>query len=48
VAVVEQLQLQQPHRVVVELQQLLQQLLQPMQRHGIYPTRKPLSMRHLL
>jgi len=39
--------LQQPHRLLVE-QHLLQQLLQYMHRHDIYPTSKPLTMRHLL
>jgi hypothetical protein len=37
---------QQPQRLVVE-QQLLHQLPQRMHRHDIYPTSKPLSMRHL-
>jgi hypothetical protein len=44
----ERQQLQQPHRLLVELQQLLHQLLQRIHHHDIYPTSKPLTMRHLL
>jgi len=48
VVALERQQLQQPQRVLVEQQQLLHLLLQRMQRHGIYPTGKPPSTRHLL
>jgi hypothetical protein len=48
VAAVERQQLLRPHRLVVELQQLLHQLLQRIHHHDIYPTSKPLSMRDLL
>jgi len=42
------LERQQPHRLLVELQQLLHQLLQHMHCYDIYPMSKPLIMRHLL
>jgi hypothetical protein len=51
VVALERQQLQRPHRLLVELQQLLHRLHLPqrMQRHhDIYPTSKPLTMRHLL
>jgi hypothetical protein len=50
-AVERQQQLQQPHLLLGELQQLLHQMQLPqrMQRHhDIYPTSKLLTMRHLL